>query len=271
MDLLVFTVDPRLAHDVVAAGAAGVIVDWERRGKARRQAGADTQINADTAEDLAAVRSATTGTVLCRVNGAGPWTADEVDAALALGADEVLLPMVRTADDVDLALDAVAGRAGLGILVETADAVARIDELARRPLSRVYVGLNDLMIDRGAASLFEPLIDGTVERVRRRLSVPFGVAGLTRPECGAPVPSRLLAGELARLDASFTFLRRSFHRDVAGRDLRVEVPRIVASVDAARRRTPGEVVADRAELEAAVAAMTAAGVPAQDRSVAAVR
>jgi 2-keto-3-deoxy-L-rhamnonate aldolase RhmA len=253
MDLFVFTVDPRRAFAVVAAGAAGVIVDWERRDKARRQEGADTQINEDTAEDLARVRAATAGRVLCRVNGPGPWTPDEIALAADLGADEVLLPMVRTAGDVDLALDAAAGRCGVGILVETQDAVDRVGELTRRPLSRVYVGLNDLRIDRGADTLFEPLVDGTVEAVRSAVTVPFGVAGLTRPDAGSPVPSRLLAAELVRIGADFTFLRRSFHTDTAGRDLSVEIPRIQAGCAAAGRRTASQIFADRAELVAAVA------------------
>ena len=257
MDLLVFTADPVRAAAVVDAGAAGVILDWERRGKARRQSGQDTQINEDTGADLAAVRSAVprggAGRVLCRVNGAGPWTADEVEAAVELGADEVLLPMVRTGAEVDLALDAVAGRCGLGILVETQDAVDRVEELARRPLSRVYLGLNDLRIDRGGVDpLFAPLVDGTAERVRRAVAMPFGVAGLTLPERGRPVPSRLLAGELARLRADFTFLRRSFWADTAGRDLRTAVPRILEHCAAARRRSPARVLADRAELVGAV-------------------
>ena len=73
-------------------------------------------------------------------------------------------------------------------------------ELARRPLSRVYVGLNDLRIDRGSNELFEPLVDGTVEYVRNCVRGPrFGVAGLTVPHLGSPVPSRLLAAELTTL------------------------------------------------------------------------
>jgi len=229
-----------------------VVVDWERRGKRRRQAGCDTQINADTPGDLAAVRSATGGRVLCRVNGWGPWTAGEIDLAVALGADEVLLPMVRRPEEVDAAVDKVAGRCGLGILVETSDGVRRADELLRRPLSRVYVGMNDLMIDRGAGPLFAALVDGTVDRLADLAAtggIPFGVAGLTLPEGGHPVPCRLVAGELARLSASFTFLRRSFHADTAGRDLDLEVPRILAMMDGARRRDPAEVAADRSALE----------------------
>jgi hypothetical protein len=258
LDLFVFTVDPGFARDVVEAGAAGLVVDWEVRGKHRRQAGADTEVNAHTALDLGRVRAATDGRILCRVNAVGPWTADEVERAVGLGADEVLLPMVRHPDEVDRALELVDGRVGVGILVETVDAVRRVDALAARPLSRIYVGLNDLMIDRGRSVVFEPLVDGTVAALRSRVALPFGVAGLTVPDGGHPVPSRLLAGELARIDASFTFLRRSFHADVAGRDLRVEVPRILAAMADARRRTAAQVEADRAALAAAVGAQLVA-------------
>jgi hypothetical protein len=262
VDLFVFTVDPRFAAGCVDAGAAGVVVDWERRGKARRQAGEGTQINGDTPADLARVRAATDGRVVCRINPAGPWTADEVDLAVRLGADEVLLPMVRRPAEVDRALLAVGGRCGLGILVETQDGVDRVAELTARPLRRVYLGLNDLRIDRGSSVLFAPLVDGTADRVRAACTVPFGVAGLTRPDAGWPVPSRLLAGELARTGAAFTFLRRSFTADVAGRDLQVEVPRILADCAAARRRTPGQVLADRAELLSAVGPLDRVAQPA---------
>ena len=266
MDLFLFTVDPRFAADCVAAGVAGVIVDWERRGKARRQAGENTQINGDTPADLERVRAATPGRVVVRVNGEGPWTPGEVDRAVELGADEVLLPMVRDAAQVDRALAAVRGRCGLGILVETQDAVEQVEQLTLRPLSRVYLGLNDLRIDRGsapgAAGLFAPLVDGTADRVRAACDMPFGVAGLTLPEAGFPVPSRLLAAELARLDAAFTFLRRSFTADVAGRAVASEVPRILAACDAAAARPSGRVLADRAELVAAVGAGIALAQPA---------
>ena len=245
---------------MIGAGAAGVVVDWERRGKRRRQAGVDTQVNEDTPADLARVRAATQGRVLCRVNGWGPWTPREIDVAVSLGSDEVLLPMVRSVDEVDAALEVVAGRCGLGILVETVDAVEAVERLVSRPLSRVYLGLNDLMIDRGGRCLFAALVDGTADRVRAATVAagrPFGVAGLTRPDAGHPVPCRLLAGELTRLGASFTFLRRSFHADTAGRALTVEVPRILRAVGAAQRRPPAQVKADRDELELVVGRLQA--------------
>jgi len=170
---------------------------------------------------------------------------------------EVLLPMVRRPEEVDAALDVLAGRRPLGILVETVEAVRRVEELVRRPVGRVYVGLNDLMIDRGGRNLFAALVDGTVDRVRAAVpaGIAFGVAGLTLPEAGHPVPSRLLAAELARLDASFTFLRRSFHADVVGRDLAVELARVIGAVSEARHRPPRQRAADRSELVALVGGM----------------
>ena len=261
MDLFLFTVDPRWGSDVVAAGAAGIIVDWERRGKARRQLGEDTQINADTVEDLARMRAATDGRLLCRINGHGPWTAGEVDDAVASGADEILLPMVRTPDEVDRTLDLVDGRCGLGILIETQDAVDRAAELARRPLSRIYVGLNDLRIDRRSHELFRPLVDATVDEVRGAVRQPFGVGGLTLPGGGFPVSSDLLAAELVRLSASFTFLRRSFTADMAGRDASTEVPRLLRSLAALREAPPAAVAERRAQFVSAVTGSAETAVP----------
>ena len=263
MDLLLFTVDPSWGRDVVAAGAAGIVVDWERRGKARRQQGENTQINQDTPEDLSRMRAATDGRLVCRVNGYGPWTGAEIDEAVDRGADEVLLPMVRTVEEVDRTLDLVAGRCGVGILVETRDAVDRSAALARRPLARIYVGLNDLRIDRGSDDLFRPLVDGTVDAVRAEVAGPFGVGGLTLPGGGFPVSSDLLAAELVRLRTDFTFLRRSFTADMAGRDPFVEVPRLLESLAALQWRDAAEVGGQRSRfVEAVTGRPAAAAVPA---------
>jgi citrate lyase beta subunit len=252
VDLFLFTTDPAWGRDVVAAGAAGIVVDWERRGKAARQEGEGTQINSDTPDDLSRVRAATDGRLLCRLNGYGPWTAAEVADALARGADELLLPMVRTTEEVDRTLDLVGDRGGLGILIETQDAVDRAGALAARPLSRIYVGLNDLRIDRRSTELFRPLVDGTVDAVRGEVVQPFGVAGLTLPEGGCPIPSELLAAELVRIDADFTFLRRAFTADIAGRDPFVEVPRMLAAVREMRTAPAEEAASRRAALVARV-------------------
>jgi hypothetical protein len=208
------------------------------------------------------MRAATPGRIVCRINGFGPWTAVEVADAVAAGVDEILLPMVRSTDQVDRTLDLVAGHCGLGILIETQDAVDRAAELAARPLSRVYVGLNDLRIDRRSTELFRPLVDGTVEAVRAVVDRPFGVGGMTLPGGGFPVSSDLLAAELVRTGADFTFLRRAFTADMAGRDPFVEVPRMLAAVDRYRTADPVEVAELRAGFVAAVEGTPAAALAA---------
>ena len=250
--LLLFATDPDLVKRAVAAGVGGIVVDRENKGKTDRQRGADTQVNFDTVEDLRRVRAATDALVICRVNGYGPHTAAEIDECLAAGADEILLPMVRSVAEVETTLALVGDRGGLGILVETNDAVDIAGALGKLPLARVYVGLNDLMIDRGSAHQFEAVADGTVERVRESFHVPFGFGGLTLPERGAPIPCRLLMSEMTRLGCSFSFLRRSFLADVRGRDLAVEVPRIAAAMDASARRGTAEAARDLADLRTAI-------------------
>jgi hypothetical protein len=247
-ELSLFTSDLAVVAEAVPAGVASVVVDWEHEGKAARQAFADTEVNNHTVEHLRAVCALTPARVLCRLNAYGPGTAEEVEQAVG-AADELLLPMVRTPEEVERTLAVVDGRAGLGILVETQAAVAAADELARLPLSRVYLGLNDLAIDRGSASIFAPLVDGTLDEVRESFAgLRFGFGGITLPEAGSPIPCKLLLGELARLGADFTFLRRSFYRDVAGRDIAAAVARIHGAVETAFARDEEAVGRDRSEL-----------------------
>jgi hypothetical protein len=199
-----------------------VVVDWERQDKARRQTGAlyrigtDTQISVDTADDLAMVRHLAAGTpVICRINGLGPTTPAEVELATRLGADEILVPMVRSANDVRRVLELVGDRAQVAVMIETLGAVAAAAEIARLPISRAYVGLMDLALDRDSPTIFTAVADGTLERLRATMRCPFGFGGLTLPGRGAPVPGDLLRAEMVRLGCDFSFLRRSFLADVA--------------------------------------------------------
>ena len=250
--LLLFSVDPAVIRESVRAGVDAIVVDWECGGKRDRQAGADTEINRHTLDDLRRVRAATNGRVICRVNAPHAGSAEEIDRAIGAGADEILVPMVRATGDVLRMLELVNGRCGVGILVETEDAVRAAADLSALPLSRIYVGLNDLAIDRGAPNIFQAVVDGTVAAVRRVCPGPFGFGGLTLPDAGRPIPCRLLIAEMARLGAQFSFLRRSFHRDMRGRDPAEEVPRLLAAIGEAGARTAAEVERDRLELAAHV-------------------
>ena len=251
-ELVLFSTAPPFIREAVASGIGSVIVDWEHEGKSARQAGANTQINRDTPDDLRAVRACTDSRVICRLNGYGEKTGVEIERAIGIGVDELLLPMVRSVPEVEDVLERVGGRCGVGVLIETLAAVSLAGSLARLPLSRVYVGLNDLAIERGSKTIFAPLVDGTLEEVRRHIRVAFGFGGLTVATLGDPIPCRLLIGEMLRLECDFSFLRRSFHRDIQGRRLAVEVPGLMEAIATARARSPQEIDGERRELEEAV-------------------
>ena len=236
----------------IALGVDGIIVDWECHQKKARQAGADTQINRHTLADLISVRSCTGSPIICRINGFGPTTDVEIEQAIDSGANEILLPMVRTVREVETVLNRVAGRCDVGILIETVAATYIAGQLSALPIKRVYVGLNDLSIERRSQNIFIPLVDGLLESIRGRITRSFGFGGLTLPNCGFPIPCSLLMGEMARLDCHFSFLRRAFHNDIAGRDLGVEISNIRAALKAAAERTNRVVEYERKQLSTAI-------------------
>lgn len=258
LELILFETRREEAARALAAGIRSLIVDWEWRDKEARQRGADTEINRDGPEDLERLRELDVPRRFCRLNRFGPWTRHEVETAQKAGATHILLPMVERSGEAEAVLGWARPRerskCRVGILVETAAGVEAAPELARLPLDRVYVGLNDLAISRGAASLFDAVADGTVEELARVFSDHrFGFGGVTVVDGGAPVPCRLLLAEMARLGCSFSFLRRSFKRDVAGRDAALEVLRIQELWRRLGARSAGAVAADRAALEEALA------------------
>ena len=250
LELFLFTVSLEMAREARDAGIDGLVVDWEWRGKPERQDGADTEINRDTPEQLGRLARFESMRRCCRVNAYGDWTREEVELALSNGATDILLPMVTHPAEVESFLRYVGGRARAGILVETVPACERAEELARFPLDFVYLGLNDLALQRGHSCIFLPLVDGTVERLRQVLGdIPFGFAGLTVIDAGEPVPCMRLLEEMARLGCQLAFMRRSFKRDIPGRNMREEIQRLRTVWHQLRQRDRTAIEVDHAHLK----------------------
>jgi hypothetical protein len=262
MQLFLFHLSRELTLACRQAGMDAMILDLESRGKDRRQERYDTQISTHTLDDLEWLRRNYTGHIICRINGSNNLDEHEIRAALALGADELLLPMVKTVEEVVRVRDLVPPPARLGIMLETCEALHIVDQLARCDISRAYVGLNDLAISGGYKNIFQPMADGTVERLKAFFNVPFGVAGLTHPALGSPIPSILLLAEMKRLGISFSFLRRSFYRDLA----KFEAARIVTDLRS-QWSTPGLASQHRREtLKAAIHGLEKGGYPGHPAS-----
>ena len=244
-DLFLFTVDPTLARVALNAGISAFVVDWEDRTADLARSACIGSDAPDSPADLALLAGFAEVRRVCRVNPMGGNSRHEIDLAIATGATHILLPMVETAYEVDRLLAIVADRAKAGIMIETTVACDNATELSRMPLDFVYVGLLDLAISKGEGNVFRPLADGTAMYLRDLFhQTQFGIGGLTVVDRGHPVPCLALMGELSRLRCDFTFVRRSFKRDIVGRDMTHECRRIERAWQRLLARSQSETAAD---------------------------
>lgn len=251
-ELLLFSTYPHVINEAMKGGLGSVIVDLENQGKYKRQVGFDTEINTNSFMDIKNVSQETDAWVITRINRFSDQTEKEINQSIKHGSHEILLPMVQSITEVQKTLAIIKDRCPLGILVETISGVHLSQRLSDFPLSRVYVGLNDLAIDRGLRNIFESVADGTVELIRRHFHQPFGFGGLTLPEAGQPIPCRLLMSEYARLNTQFSFLRRSFFQDTQGMDLSKAISNIRRAVEETFTKSKSELEDDHLEFLALV-------------------
>lgn len=252
IEILLFSHDTAYATRAVAAGIDRVIVDWESRGKAERQAGCNTQINHATLNDLRSMRAAVGERVICRINNVPGERVAECRLAVDNGAAEVWLPMVRNIAEIEECLVALDGRARMGLMVETREAMRLGRELAQLPLSRAYIGLHDYSIDGGSRGLFDPITDGTLDRFRDDYPGAIGFAGVTRPASGSPIPQRLLLAAMVRLGCAFGVARRGFLAAVPMADLDAAVVELTREIGRLQLRSAAQVARDHAALAALI-------------------
>ncbi|MES2281402.1 MAG: aldolase/citrate lyase family protein [Pseudomonadota bacterium] len=253
IDLLTITNDPALAARCDQLGGMRVFVDLERDGKAERQKGLDTFISTHHVQDVSRIKAVLTKTkLMVRVN---PIQLDkpelaraEVDAVLAQGADLLMLPMFAEARQIRAFADIVAGRAPIVALLETAGALATLDEWLDTPgIYEVLVGLNDLHLSLGCKFMFEPLLMGHVDRVAaaaRRHGLRMGFGGIARVDEGV-LPGRDVLAEHIRLGSQAVILSRTFNRLGGETSFEDAVSAIRTAETGLTLRTPGQTEDDR--------------------------
>ncbi len=220
LKLMYITNRPEIARIAEAAGVDRIFVDMEFIGKDERQKGLDTVKSHHTVQDVSAIRAAVTKSqVLVRVNpihDALPdycSSKDEIDAVVAAGADVIMLPYFKTAEEVGAFIRLVDGRARTMLLLETPEAVEHVDEILAVPgIDEIHIGMNDLSLGYGRRFMFELLADGTVERLClkfRERGIPYGFGGIASPGRGA-LPAEYIIREHYRLGSGCVILSRSF-------------------------------------------------------------
>jgi len=142
---------PAIAAHIAERGVGRMFVDLESLGKQARQGHLDIWMSARQLADVAAVRAAVgPAQLLVRLNPWNPGSPAEIDAAIAAGTDWLMLPMFRSLGELEAFCAAVAGRVPVIPLVETAEALALLHQLAQIPgVPEVYIGLNDLRLSLG--------------------------------------------------------------------------------------------------------------------------
>ena len=220
IDLLTITNSPALAAACDALPGMRLFVDLEHSGKAKRQAGRNTFISTHEINDVGRVKAVLKHTrLMVRVNPFDPAQAAaaqaEVDAVIAQGADMIMLPMFTTAAQLRAFAGIVAGRVPLVPLLETAGALACLDDWVSTPgIAEVFVGLNDLHLSLGCRFMFEPLVQGHVDRVAsaaRQHGLRFGFGGIARVNEGL-LPGQDVLAEHLRLGSKAVILSRTFNR-----------------------------------------------------------
>lgn len=225
INLFLITNQPDIATFAVSHGVSHIFVDLEVNGKYARQGHRDTLISKHSIHDVGAIRtvldtvhskSEQRAELLVRVN---PWhdqSGSEIDAAIAHGADWIMLPMYRTTEEVGRFCDHVAGRARCIPLVETIGAYECLTDVAALPkVDKLFIGLNDLHMEMQRNFMFELLADGTVERMAniiKNAGKAFGFGGIARIGEGM-VSAEQVLGEHLRLGSSAVILSRTFHRN----------------------------------------------------------
>jgi hypothetical protein len=214
--------DPEIVRAADEAGVDRIGIDIEQVSKCRRQADLPgARISDHRLDDLAlVVRNVAHAQIFIRVNPIHAGSREEIEKALLLGAQVVMLPYFSTAREAACFVDLVGGRARPVLLVETAAAVARLREiLAVAGVEEIMVGLNDLHLSLGLSSPFEvvtsDLLSMVAERVRGA-GKHFGFGGLARiDDTTLPVAPDLVYAQYPRLGATSAWLSRSFFRGIA--------------------------------------------------------
>ena len=191
-----------------------IFVDLEIHGKQDRQGHLNTVISDHTLEDVKAIKPILKNSqLLVRVNPIHPNSASEIHYAIENGADIVMLPMFKTIEEVKLFIDYVDKKATVCLLLETSEALCRIDKILElEGIDEIHIGLNDLHLAMGLDFMFELMGGGIVEYLAYKIkqkNIPFGIGGVARMNEGM-LMGKMIITEHARLGSSMVILSRTF-------------------------------------------------------------
>lgn len=209
-----------VARYAIDSGVQRIFVDGEQLGKADRQGHLDTHKAIHKPEDAHAIKTQVPeAEVMYRCNPVHNEFEAELASVLAGPVDRIMLPMFTTAGEVHRCAQLAAGRTKVTLLLETPQALTRIDDILKvchdyESIDEIHIGLNDLHLAMGLNFMFELLTGGIVEyaikRIRNEPAIRYGFGGVAQVGEGA-VPAEVILGEHVRLGSEMVILSRTFH------------------------------------------------------------
>lgn len=217
LEFMMITASPDIAKYIEKNGVSRIFIDQEVLGKQERQGHLNTHKAAHTACDIQAVAKALSkAELMVRVNPLNPNSQVETDTAIDCGANRLMLPMFTTTAEVERFLTIVKRRVPVSFLLETPQALVRLEEwlpLLRPGYDEVHIGLNDLTIGMGLKFLFEPIAGRLLDvpsQILRKSGIAWGFGGVAQIGKG-DLSAELVLGEHARLGSERVILSRAFH------------------------------------------------------------
>ncbi len=227
INLMLVTSDIENIKEAQSAGVDRIFFDLEYINKEERQQGRNTLILHNDIEEIPLIRKVLDKSeLLVRVNALYPNSKQEIDTAIEYGADIIMLPMIMNAKDVKTLVDYVGGRAKVMPMIETAQALARIDDILEvKGIDEIYIGLNDLHISMGLTFMFELLSGGLVEYAAEKIKkagIKFGFGGVAKIGEGN-LPAEAILAEHYRLGSNSVILSRTFRNEVGDNKDKVDL------------------------------------------------
>jgi hypothetical protein len=221
MNFMIIENDLELIKKYDSIGVDRIFIDLEILGKKERQGHLDTVISNHSIEDIKNIKPYLKNSkLLVRINPINMNSRLEIDTCIGYGADIIMLPMFKTKKEVETFISFVNKRAKVCLLLETTQALCRIDDILElNGIDEIHIGLNDLHLAMNLNFMFELLSGGIVDYLSNKIknkNIPFGFGGIATLDSGM-ISGEMVLKEHIRLDSSIVILSRAF-KNVAAED-----------------------------------------------------